>query len=169
MGAISDRLKDLIQETRNQKIIRIETLYAAREKTMQDLKNVMAPGEMGPGIDPAHAVYASAQNFFSVLAENLSRLALFDEYVRKIEKSMDTYEPGYPPMSPVTNTFFSFWAHFDLRFGIDKETMGSCILDVADVLGLEDDIVELFTRFESFRRLLRYHHHTVCHYRYERG
>jgi hypothetical protein len=48
--------------------------------------------------------------------------------------------PGGPPMSPLTGSYFTTRAFFDLRFGPDDETIGTCLLDVADPLGLGEDV-----------------------------
>ena len=67
MGIISSKLRNPIRETKNQKVVDIQTLYAAQQKSAEDLKSIKSPEEMGAGIDPAHAayaVYASVRNFF---------------------------------------------------------------------------------------------------------
>ncbi len=53
------------------------------------------------------------------------------------EEMQDIYEPGYPPMSPVTNSYFACWIMFDVPFGQDKETFGSCFSGVTDLLELD--------------------------------
>jgi hypothetical protein len=45
-------------------------------------------------------------------------------------------------MSPLTGSYFTTWAFFDLRFGPDDETIGTSLLDVAAVLGLGEDVTE---------------------------
>jgi len=88
-------------------------------------------------------VAVSTQNLAPVLAENLTAFDELDELSIKVEKAQDTYIPGYPPMSPVTQSFFTFWAFFDLRFGIDKETIGTCMLDLNDILQIDEGTIEL--------------------------
>ena len=43
--------------------------------------------------------------------------------------------PSGPPMSPLTRSYFTTWAFFDLRFGPDRETIGTCLLDVGESAG----------------------------------
>ncbi len=50
--------------------------------------------------------------------------------------------PGGPPMSPLTGSYFTTWAFYDLRLGPDDETIGTCLLDVAERLGLGPDETE---------------------------
>ena len=151
MGNVSNRLIRMLSAARTQKVVNIEDLYAAQKKSEEDLKSIKTPDQFGSEVHPFHAVYASVQNLVSVLAENLSVLKEFDEYTRIADKALDTYVPGYPPMSPNTNSFFSFWAYFDLRFGIDKETMGSCIIDASEVLQMDQGTVELIRNLQASR------------------
>jgi hypothetical protein len=72
-----------------------------------------------------------------------------DELSRKYQKSEDTWMPGYPHMSPVTKSFFTFWVFFDLRFGIDKETIGTCILYLNDILQIDEGTIELIKNLQS--------------------
>lgn len=57
---------------------------------------------------------------------------------RFFSKQEDLYEPGYPPHSPITNSYYNLWLQYDAAFGDDKETIGSCILDMADLLQIKD-------------------------------
>jgi hypothetical protein len=72
-------------------------------------------------------------------------------------KAEDEYMPGGPPMSPLTGSYFTTWAFFDLRFGPDNETIGTCLLDVADLLGLVEDVAEA-VRLMSETRMGIYEH-----------
>lgn len=65
--------------------------------------------------------------------------------------------PGGPPMSPLTGSYFTTWAFFDLRFGPDDETIGTCLLDVAEPLGLGPEVMEA-VRLMSETRMGVYEH-----------
>jgi hypothetical protein len=101
-----------------------------------------ARSRRGEPLDPLHAVYAAVQNFSSVFAERVSVLPEFDAYYRVVLDAQETYMPGGPPMSPLTGSYFTTWAFYDLRFGPDDETIGTCLLDVANRLGLGFDETE---------------------------
>jgi hypothetical protein len=96
----------------------------------------------GVALDPLHAVYVAVQNFTSVFAERVSPSPEFEPYYRAALHAEDEYLPGGPPMSPLTRSYFTTWAFFDLRFGPDDETIGSCLLDVGEPLGLGPDVTE---------------------------
>ena len=60
-------------------------------------------------------------------------------------------------MSPLTSSYFTTWAFFDLRFGPDRETIGTCLLDVGQPLGLGPDVTEAI-RLMSETRMGIYEH-----------
>jgi len=92
------------------------------------------------GIDPHHAVYASIQNLTSMFAERVSVLPKLKPYYNIMEPAEEEYMPSGPPMSPLTGSYFTNWAFFDCRFGVDKETIGTCLLDVNEAIGFSPDM-----------------------------
>ena len=90
-------------------------------------------------LDPAHAVYIWLQNIISVFAEQVSEFEELSEFFDIIENVEDDYIPQGPPMSPLTRSYFWLWSFFDLTFGPDHETLGSCFIDLVDILGMPDD------------------------------
>jgi hypothetical protein len=42
--------------------------------------------------------------------------------------------PSYPPVSPLTSSYFTIWAFFDVLFGQSRETIGTCMLTIANVV-----------------------------------
>jgi hypothetical protein len=101
------------------------------------------------GHDPLHAVYISVQNITSVFSECVSVLPELEPYYDVIAAAQDEYMPDGPPMSPLTTTYFTTWAFFDFRFGGGLETIGSCLLDVSDRLGLNAGLVEAIRQFQE--------------------
>jgi hypothetical protein len=96
----------------------------------------------GDALDPLHSLYVAVQNVTSVFAERVSRFPEFKPYRQSAAQADDEYMPGGPPMSPLTGSYFTTWAFFDLRFGPDDETIGTCLLDVAGPLGLRPEVVD---------------------------
>jgi hypothetical protein len=97
----------------------------------------------GDVFDPLHRVYIAVQNVTSLFAERVSVFPEFKPYYQWAAKAEDEYLPSGPPMSPLTRSYFTHWAFFDLRFGPDRETIGTCLLDVGELLGLEPGAVEV--------------------------
>ena len=75
----------------------------------------------------------------------------FDPYCQIAGPAQDEYMPSAPPMSPLTTSYFTTWAFFDLRFGPDGETLGTCLLDVADLMGMDSFMAETIRCFQGSR------------------
>ena len=132
-------------------------------KNVRDIKRCIESG-----LDPLHAAYVSAQNLVSFFGESVSVFDEFEPYCRAVLAAQEAYMPGGPPMSPLTNSYFTTWAFFDLRFGQDQETIGTCLLDVSDVLEMDPSMVEITRQFQGSRMGIYEHVGTVdskCHLR----
>jgi hypothetical protein len=104
-----------------------------------------------PGYDPLHAAYIAAQNFTSLFMEEVTQFPEFDSYWKIYGPAVKEYMPQGPPISPLTKSFFTTWAVFDLRFGPDRETIGTCLLDVADLLGMDSFMAETIRQAQDSR------------------
>ncbi len=152
MGRISKKLSKMIRSSRKRKVVRLRD-YAKGKHLLNDSKNDVKDVKelVENGYNPLHAVYLSAQNLVSVLSEFLSELPLFKDYYDKAAYAEDEYLTGGPPMSPLTSSYFTTWAFFDLQFGGDNETIGTCILDASNELKLSSDMVEVIRLFQNSR------------------
>jgi len=103
------------------------------------------------GLDPLFAVYASVQNITSVFSECVSVLPELEPFYDVIAAAEEEYMPSGPPMSPLTGSYFTTWAFFDVRFGDGLETIGTCLMDVSDRLGLDPGLVEAARQFQESR------------------
>jgi hypothetical protein len=103
------------------------------------------------GRDPLHAAYVAAQNFTSFFAESVSEFPEFDPYCDVVGPAEDEYMPSSPPMSPLTMSYFTTWAFFDVRFGSDRETIGTCLFDLANLLDMDPFMAETIRRFQESR------------------
>ncbi len=115
----------------------------------RDVKSVQVLTRSGH--DPLHAAYVAAQNFTSSFAEAVSQFPEFDPYCQIVGPAQEEYLPSGPPMSPLTMSYFTTWAFFDVRFGPGGETIGGCLLDVADLLEIDPFTVETIRRFQESR------------------
>ena len=104
-----------------------------------------------PGYDPLHAAYIAAQNFTGLFMEEVTQFPEFDSYWKIYGPAQKEYMPSGPPISPLTKSFFTTWAFFDLHSGPDRETIGSCLLDVAELLEMDPFVVETIRQFQNSR------------------
>ena len=157
MGQISDKLIKRLGKGR-----KLADELRREAGSIQDALDALKHGATarlshGVALDPLHAVYVAVQNVTSVFAERVSQFPEFKPYYQLAAKAEDEYMPGGPPMSPLTGSYFTTWAFFDLRFGPDHETIGTCLLDVAGPLGLGPDVIEA-VRLMSETRMGVYEH-----------
>ncbi len=115
-------------------------------KDVHDVKSLVAQGH-----DPLHAIYAAVQNITSVFAECVSVLPELKAYCKTVGDAEEEYMPSGPPMSPLTRSYFTTWAFFDFRFGSDHETIGTCLIDLGDQVGLHPGMVGAVRKFQESR------------------
>jgi len=144
MGQISKKLARRF--TRWSGRFRQEARTLPIPKDVRDVEALVRDGH-----DPLHAVYISVQNIASVFAECVSVLPELEPYYDVIAAAEDEYMPDAPPISPLTRSYFTTWAFFDFRFGSGLETIGTCLLDVSDRLGLDPGLVETARQFQESR------------------
>ncbi len=151
MGQISEKLRKrlsrsrkLVGELRKEAVSIENALDAVKQATT-------GRSSQGEPLDPLHAVYVAVQNVTSLFAERVSGYPEFKPYYQAAAHAEDEYLPSGPPMSPLTGSYFTTWAFFDLRFGPDQETIGTCLLDVGDLLGLGPDVTDAIRRLSDTR------------------
>ncbi len=151
MGKISDKLVKRLGKSRKlaQELLREA---GSIQQAVDALKHgATARLSHGVALDPLHAVHVAVQNVTSVFAERISQFPEFEPFYRAAVRAEDEYLPDGPPMSPLTRSYFTTWAFFDLRFGPDNETIGTCLLDVGETLGLGPDVTEAIRRLSETR------------------
>ena len=102
------------------------------------------------GMDPVHAAYAFVQNITSFFAEGASQLPEMKKFARIVAKAEDDYLPSGPPMSPLTTSFFTSWAFFDLQFD-DGDTLASCLIESNDVVSMNPDQLDALKKMAASR------------------
>lgn len=151
MGQVSKKLAARFSNSGKHRRPLREEAKKIREsgKVPSDVRSIEQCVQMG--MDPLHSAYVSAQNFTSLFSEAVSTFDECDPYYRIVAKAEDEYLPGYPPISPVTVSYFTSWAFFDLRFGPDLETIGTCLLDTGHNLGMDESMLDIVRRFQDSR------------------
>lgn len=138
MGKLSNRIKKLFQDQLSNKVINLSDIKKGKELALENMNGINSVEKLvEQGISPSDAIYFNTQNLVSVLMEGLIMLPPASSMYRFFSKQEDLYGPGYPPQSPITNSYYNLWLQFDAAFGDDKETVGSCILDMTDILKID--------------------------------
>ena len=139
MANISQRLRREFQKASQGGIVSLAA-YREGEGAGQEIKTVTQLIE--EGYYPLHAIYINTNNLISLFTEQVTDLPMFHRAHSLLSKAGDTYLPGYPPMSPITVSYYNGWAFYDLPIGIDNETMGGCFLSLCDMLPLNELQIE---------------------------
>src|ERR1017187_9338673 len=129
------KTRKLIAELRQAAAVVHETIKALKRR------EIISLGE-GEPLDPLHTVYIAVQHTASIFAERGSVLHEFEPYYEIVLNAEDEYMPSGPPMSPLTRSYFTTWAFFDLRFGPYQETLGKCLLDAGTMLGFDAEVMD---------------------------
>lgn len=102
-------------------------------------------------LDPLHAIYVDAQNriadFINQFSANPDSRKLNNSFV----EAEDEYTPSYPPMSPITNSYFTCWSAFDMCAGVKKETYTSIMIDFCKSLGGHADFINVLKYMQQSR------------------
>ena len=148
MGSVANKIAKKLKSSAKSKVVDLAAWREGRELALEAglCDDVPALSKRFADHDPCYAIYAMGQNFASVMSELISGLREAKGFVRIVGDAEDGYMPSYPPMSPLTTSYFTMWSMFDVQFGSSRETMGTCILHI--VPGIGDlswmmDIVEL--------------------------
>jgi hypothetical protein len=102
------------------------------------------------GLDPVHAAYAFVQHITSFFSEGVSQLPEMKKFARIVAKAEDEYLPSGPPMSPLTTSFFTTWAFYDLRFD-GSDTLASCLIEANDLACMNPDQLDALQKLAASR------------------
>ena len=109
----------------------------AARQLMAEVKSIESL--VAGGSHPLHAAYSRAQNYLSVFSELASTLREFKNFTAVVGDAEETYLPGWPPMSPVSVTFFTSWALLDQPVAATGETICSCAIEIGRAFGMSAD------------------------------
>jgi hypothetical protein len=60
-------------------------------------------------------------------------------WAKVVGTAEEEYMPTGPPMSPLTGSFFTTWAFYDLKIGRGPDTLGRCLIDANDVVQMNSE------------------------------
>lgn len=150
MGEVSTKLRRMLTQRSKRNAVSLADFSELREVSDGLASLARIPGQL-KGSDPIHAFYASGQHMASIFSEVISGAPEMKEFYDAADDAEDLYMPSGPPVSPLTPSYFTFWVFFDLTFGKDRETIGTCFIDLADLLGIPPHLVELMRLLQSSR------------------
>lgn len=99
---------------------------------------------------PAHAMYIYAHNHLMALADQLLSLREMRPF-RQIQLAEEEYMPSWPPMSPVSSSYFQCWSTYDFPVRACRETLGQVAIAVAEECGVQPEVVALMQTLQDSR------------------
>ena len=99
---------------------------------------------------PAHAMYMYAHNHLTALAEQLLALPELRPF-RQIQLAEEEYMPSWPPMSPISTSYFQCWSTYDFPVRTCRETLGQVTIAVATECGVQTELVALMQTLQDSR------------------
>ncbi len=147
---IAEKLIRKMKKKISGKVINLEEVMAGRTHA-EELQKTVVSGDELAGLHPAHAAYACAQNQLSVMSEQLTALDEMARFVNIISMAEDEYMPSGPPMSPLTTSFFTCWALFDVCVGLAEETITTTAMAVGTAFGMHDELLRLMGLMQHSR------------------
>ena len=153
---IANKIIADLTEIMGKKVIDISDIKKAKIRA-EELEATISSEKELACLDPLHAVYIYGQNKMSVVLEQLSELPLMSELAETYTAAEQEYMPSGPPMSPLTHSYFSCWAFFDLCVGSMRESFGSIVIEVCKSLDVDKGLIGVFKKMESSRMGLYAH------------
>jgi uncharacterized protein (DUF1501 family) len=117
----------------------------------EELQNSVVSPQTLKEMHPAHAMYTHAQNQMSVMAEQLLELPEMKAFAKIIGEAQEEYMPSWPPMSPISTSYFWCWSTFDATANAHRETLGSVTLRIAAEFGVHPKMLSLMQAFNDSR------------------
>jgi len=152
MGSVADKMAKKVLASRGSKLVDLAGWREAREMALDAGFGVEGPvPDRFADLDPCHGIYVMAENIVSLLSEAMSTMREAKGYVRIVGAAEDEYMPSGPPMSPLTVSYFTMWAFFDVRFGSSGETMGTCIQRIAPAFDLPSWLTDAIEKMQKSR------------------
>lgn len=149
-GPIARRVLESLRRQMRMKVADLGAFRVGREHAAA-LQETVTSREQLAETHPAHAIYIHAQNQMSVMAEQLLQLSEMKSFVKQIGSAEDEYMPSWPPMSPISKSFFVCWSTYDLPVGARHESVGTVTIAVAKECGTDSKLLALMQRLQESR------------------
>jgi hypothetical protein len=150
VGPIAQRVLQRIGQQVRSKVVNLDAIREGNAYAEALQQSAIKPDNL-KDMHPAHAIYTHAQNQMSVMAEQLLELRDMETFGKLISKAQDDYMPSWPPMSPVTTSFFWCWAGFDLSVNAHRETLGTIILAVGEEWNIHPTMLNWMRALQNSR------------------
>ena len=149
-GPISRKVLSSAHKILRKKVIDISEWRDAKLRAEDFEETIVSQDELSK-FDPLHGIYVYGQNKMSVFVEQLTELPALLKLTNAYADAQEEYMPSGPPMSPLTNSYFSCWGFFDLCAGAKRETFGTVAIDLCKFFNVDDGLINIFEQMQNSR------------------
>jgi hypothetical protein len=153
---MSKRIIDQIDRLSARKIIDISEIRKAHQAAEETKKYINSDSELSR-LDPLHAVYVFAFDRMNILAGQLMSLPACKKLASVLEEAYDIYMPAFPPISPLTDSYFACWGNLDLEVGPGRESPAKIVIALSRRLSTDKNLLSLYKIMQESRMGLYLH------------
>ena len=135
-GPIARKLITRFQKSHRQKVVNLQAWRQAQGE-FDALAADIASRAGGDPRSSTFKLYNFVQNWAMGIMEMIQELPELDKLMSRVAAAQDEYMPGYPPMSPITSTFFWTWMLYDLTVNAQGETFASILLSLGQEFNMD--------------------------------
>jgi hypothetical protein len=122
-------------------VVKLRDFVQGRQAARKQLAEVKSVESLvAAGHNPLHAAHLHGQNYLSVFGELANRLSEFETYRAAVAGAEETYVPGWPPVSPVSVSFFTSGSCLICLLAIPMKLSAPCALEIGQAFGISDDL-----------------------------
>jgi hypothetical protein len=119
---------------------------------------------LGEGYDPLHIKYILGHQMVMMFADAMRDYREFDEYGIAVSSVVNRFAPHPDESTPVTFSFLSLWMLCDVQFGRDRETIGTCLIDLLQAVEADQASLRLIRSLSESRMGVYQHQGPVGRY-----
>lgn len=159
-GPIARKIIAAGRKHQRQTVVDLAKLRQARDEMRGIIDRSKPPSEIGASF-PGFAAYIYVTNWALGVVEAAQDLKNLWRHVDRVAKAEEDYMPEGPPMSPITRSMFCAWSLWDLTVGVKRESLGSILLAIGRVQGMDPLFVGVLEKLVESRLGLHIHESTV--------
>ncbi len=134
---------------------------ATKLRRQADKDRLLSPASFSRDLDRAFAIsdplkrqehlYMATIRYVFTLTTELAGSGYAKELRQQLKSGMEEYMPGYPPISPVTDSYFYSGIYLSYRFGADHESAAEIIQQVFLQWKVESRCLDMLKRLSGTR------------------
>ncbi len=160
VGPLARKIIAAGQKQQRQKVVDLSTVRKTRDEMEQIISRAIPSGDVGAK-HPGFAAYIYVTNWVLGVVEAAQDLRDLWRHVDRIAKAEEDYTPDGPPMSPITRSMFCAWSLWDLTVGVKRESLGSILLAIGRVQGMDPLFLGVLEKLVESRLGLHVHEGTT--------